>query len=241
MNLFVESIFNSIDGEVNGFLGAGQLCTFIRLKGCNLRCSYCDTKYAQEPGEGEEGKIDVDDIVNHPDMLNKVTITGGEPLIQKNVSFLIGTFLAHGKFITIETNGSILIPSFEDVGSSMLTDLLVNLWKSNLRFVVDYKLPSSGVEHEMKATIFNSLRFCDVVKFVIANFDDYYVARSLATCEGWSKARMVFSPAIEDQNDYTGWPATLAQMMITDAKMLGDVQFSLQNHKILWPNSQVER
>jgi 7-carboxy-7-deazaguanine synthase len=230
MSLFIESIFNSIDGETNGFLGAGQLCTFIRLKGCNLRCSYCDTEYAQEPGEGDEDKMSVEDIVYWPDMLNKVTITGGEPLMQSATSRLICCLVVQGKKVTVETNGSFMPERFSELHPD-----------GNLVYVVDYKLPSSGVEHKMLQGVFTSLKLSDVVKFVIANFDDYYVARSLATCEGWSKARKVFSPAIEDQKDYTGWPAALAQMMITDAKMLGDVQFSLQNHKVLWPYAKEER
>jgi 7-carboxy-7-deazaguanine synthase len=224
MGLFVEAIFNGIDGEANGFWGAGQLSTFIRLKGCNLRCEYCDTKYAQEVTD-EDKPMEVEEILKWPDLLNKVTITGGEPLIQKDCNVLITKLLVMGHKITVETNGTMPIEI-----SNNLT-----------RFVVDYKLPSSGMEGKMNPEVFKCLCDNDVVKFVIADYDDYYAARGLATMNNWTSARKVFSPAIIDQKDYTGWPATLAQLMIEDANVLGDVQFSLQIHKVLWPDSEVER
>jgi len=225
MKLYVQAIFNSLDGEVNGFQGSGQLCTFIRLKGCNLTCKYCDTNYAQKVKDDAETSID--DILSWPDMLEKVTITGGEPLLQKGTEVLIYKLLQKGVKVTVETNGT--FPIFNTPEDY------------NLRFVVDYKLPSSGMEDKMKSEVFIELRSCDVVKFVIADFADYYIARGLATNKEWSKAKRVFSPAVVDQHDYTGWPAILAQMMIQDAKILGDVQYSLQVHKVLWPDAKVER
>lgn len=232
MKLYIQAIFNSIDGESNGFQGAGQLCTFIRLKGCNLKCSFCDTDYARKVDIITETPMDFEEIINWPDMLEKVTITGGEPLIQSACEKLIHSLMLKKKQVTIETNGSVILsPIHKDL------DEYYHL----LRYVVDYKLPSSGMEGFMQSEVFAGLRTCDIVKFVIADFTDYYIARGLVTASGWSEARKVFSPAIVDQSDYTGWPATLAQMMIEDAKILGDVQYSLQLHKLLWPNSKVER
>lgn len=232
MELFIQAIFNAIDGEVNGFMGAGQLCTFIRLKGCNLQCNYCDTDYARKVDITTETPMDFNEVIKWPDMLEKVTITGGEPLIQPSCEALIHSLAMKGKQVTVETNGSVLLPPFHDN-----LDEYYNL----LRYVVDYKLPSSGMEGFMQSEIFGNLRACDVVKFVIADFTDYYIARGIVTTSGWSNARKVFSPAVVDQTDYTGWPATLAQMMIEDAHVLGDVQYSLQLHKVLWPNATVER
>lgn len=232
MGLYIEAIFNSIDGEANCYQGAGQLCTFIRLKGCNLKCEYCDTQYAQEPGVGEENKMEISAILEWPDMLKKITITGGEPLLQLGVKDLVGHLLLRDKFVSLETNGSIDLPSLVGYPSAN---------ESCCRYVVDYKMPSSGMEDWMRPDIFIGLRPYDVIKFVVMDFDDYYVARGLITGNrGW-KASKVVSPAVTNQNDYTGWPATLAEMMIQDAKVLGNVQFSLQLHKVLWPNAKVER
>jgi len=228
MKLNVQAIFNSVDGEINGFSGAGQLCTFIRLRGCNLRCVFCDTKYAQD-GSVKDMK-EVDEILDWPEMLNKVTITGGEPLFQ-DITSLVTALVASDKRVTIETNGSLVYPVWP----------LTNGLFDNVRFVVDYKLPSSGVEDKMNALVFEGLRQVDIIKFVILDFNDYYIARGLAVGNTKWEAKKVFSPAIVDQFDYTNWPAALAEMMIQDAAILQDVQFSLQVHKILWPNAKVER
>lgn len=243
MKLNVESIFNSIDGEANGFLGAGELTTFIRLRGCNLRCFYCDTAYAQNADVKEE--MTVDDIRAFQGLLPKITITGGEPLIQPGAKKLIYCLVRDGHQVSVETNGSIPITpllngkkgkvaSRERIASS-------KLFENNLRYVVDYKLPSSGVEAEMKKEVFDGLRCVDVIKFVIADYSDYYVARGLVVGNKHWRARKVFSPAIVDQSDYTGWPATLAELMIADHEVLSSVQYSLQVHKVLWPNALIER
>ncbi len=243
MKLNIEAIFNSIDGEVNGFLGVGELTTFIRFRGCNLRCTYCDTAYAQD--NDVKHQMTVDDIRAWKGLLPKITITGGEPLIQEEVKRLIYCLIRDGHQVTVETNGSVvimpllngkkgLVGSRERIASS-------KLFENNLRYVVDYKLPSSGVEAEMKKEVFDDLRSVDVIKFVIADYVDYYVARGLVAGNTHWKARKVFSPAITDQLDYTGWPATLASIMIDDHDVLCHVQFGLQVHKVLWPYALVER
>ncbi len=243
MKLNVESIFNSIDGEVNGFLGAGELTTFIRLRGCNLRCSYCDTAYAQADDVKEE--MTVDDIRAWKGLLPKITITGGEPLLQEGAKKLIYCLVRDGHQISVETNGSIpIMPLLSGKKSRMASQECIassKLFENNLRYVVDYKLPSSGVEAEMKKEVFDGLRSVDVIKFVIADYIDYYVARGLVAENKHWRARKVFSPAIIDQSDYTGWPATLAQIMIEDHDILCHVQFGLQIHKVLWPNAIIER
>lgn len=225
--LDVESIFNSIDGEANGFFGAGQLTTFIRLRGCNLRCTYCDTLYAQEPGE----KImTIQDIVEHPNLLNKVTITGGEPLLQSDCPKLIWDLIKAGKKVSVETNGSIIPPPF-----------CGPLRESSLRYIVDYKLPSSGMEKEMWPSALVDLRKYDIIKFVIGDMHDYYIARGLIHDNPDWKAIKVFSPAIEDEKNYTGWAQQLADQMVQDADTVGEIHYSLQIHKVLWPNSLVEK
>jgi len=226
MKINVNSIFDSIDGEVNGFGGAGELCTFVRLQGCNLRCPYCDTKYAQG---GDYNQMLTADEIFRQVHLNKVTITGGEPLLQRGaLEPLIIRLISEKKRVTIETNGTIGLPKSW-------------IMFRYLRFVMDFKLPSSGMFDDETYTRAELLSREDVVKFVIADREDFFAAVNciqklkLNKC----KARMAFSPMIEDQKDYTGWPSTLAKMMICDK--LKDVQFSLQIHKVLWPYAKEER
>jgi len=234
--LNVRAIFHSIDGEANGFGGAGQLTTFIRLSGCNLRCHYCDTKYAQELESGLW--MTVDEIVRKVGRSRKITLTGGEPLIpsrREAVRSLLRQLNCHSVDITIETNGT-QMPIRE-----------FNLRRDSIRYVVDYKLPSSGMMKYMKVPdLFYALRDIDVVKFVISDEEDYKVAKSVIKkyfqpCEDeqYCRARIVFSPMIEDQKDYTGWPRQLAELLMQDN--LWDVQYSLQVHKVLWPNAKQER
>ena len=227
--LDVDCIFNSIDGEANGFFGAGQPSTFIRLRGCNLRCTYCDTVYAQ--GSGGTAR-EVQDIVKRSDLLDKITITGGEPLLQPECVTLIWALLFAGKKVSVETNGSMIPPA------QMLAHILA---EDNLRFIVDYKLPSSGMQSEMHPEAFANLSDTDVIKFVVADMKDYHIARGIIHENPEWKAIKVFSPAIENQKDYSSWPQYLAKQIVHDADTLGEIHYSLQIHKVLWPYSAVER
>lgn len=159
----VHTIFNSIDGEVNSYY-QGAFSTFVRLAGCNLRCHYCDTRYAQEMEKGEEK--DIGEIVELVKGWGcpKLTITGGEPLMQKTElgEFIFALKEKAGFIITIETNGSMPIDTNWPV-----------YW------VVDYKCPSAGVHAHasMKDEHFAVLTPYDFVKFVLGNREDYEFAR----------------------------------------------------------------
>lgn len=247
--LNIQSIFHSIDGEVNAWLGAGELSTFIRLKGCNFYqyggCSYCDTKYSQN--SKPENWIDIDEVVERVLPCKKLTITGGEPLLQQDaVQNLLLKLGKNCPRVTIETNGSIGL-------SGGLTDsYLFPL----VRVVMDYKLPSSGMELSMQPEFFDLLREYDVIKFVIADKKDYQRACEIIKEHPEWKARKVFSPMVEiipegycecnSTRDRVSWPATvgtdwpqqLVEMMIEDKV---EAQFSLQIHKLLWPGAKEER
>ena len=245
--LNVQAIFDSIDGEENAFDGAGQLTTFIRLKGCSLRCKWCDTKYAQK--SKPENWMDIDEIIQQVHF-PKVTITGGEPLLQEGSVIELCNRLTyylnnnHYSKVTIETNGTIQPTYFH----------------ADVRHIVDYKLPSSGMTKYMKSKVFTSLRHSDVIKFVISDEKDYeYAKRQIQMHPNWI-AKMVFSPAVKIKYVYANtwgefeqpdtvmpkrlcivdnkWPRQLAEMMIRDKV---DAQFSLQLHKILWPGAKEER
>jgi len=170
----------------------------------------------------------------------KVTITGGEPLLKKEAVEKLCDILAAGSpdlplghSVSIETNGTIQPTHFRDT----------------IRYIVDYKLPSSGMMDRMNLLAFSSLRVCDVIKFVISDMEDYNYAKMLISEYPNWQARKVFSPAMEIKQvtpifdkvynavDIT-WPRQLAEMMIQDKV---DAQFSLQIHKILWPGSKEER
>lgn len=241
--LKVQSIFASIDGEVNAYDGAGQVSTFIRLHSCNLRCTYCDTKYAQGQCEtlGQTWKkMEIHEIIDQ--MINqKVTLTGGEPLFQGGeVASLIALLISKGHDVTVETNGSIPLMRYglcyyprDREGH-----------RGSVRFVMDYKLPSSGMEDKMCLDNFHLLKPQDVIKFVVSDTADWFRVRDVVhtyclTC----LARIVVSPAVSIVDGHTNltWAVTLANLLVKEPMWAGhsgpEAQYSLQLHKILWPTS----
>lgn len=155
----VVEIFKSIDGEGKR---AGLPTTFIRLHGCNLSCSYCDSKYACIGDEYTE--MTVEQITQSVlDLgVNSVTVTGGEPLIHDDIKCLLENLNYFGFDVNVETNGSqnISIHRFPGV------------W-----FTVDYKCPTSNMTDQMNPYLFeHQLRSNDVLKFVVGSEEDMNVA-----------------------------------------------------------------
>ncbi len=212
-SLMVYSIFLSIDGEVN-FYGQGGFATFIRLAGCNLGCSYCDTKYAQNYSDGT--KMFLDEIIIQIEEIGckKITITGGEPLLQPNALKSLTQALWHKNYrITVETNGSLVPEGLYGVSS----------------WVVDYKLPNSKMMSKMQPDVtFLKLRSSDYIKFVMGSYMDYQCAK--AKIEYWKKrggahAKIAFSPCDRlTPKELIGW-------MKKDK--LFDVILNLQLHKLI--------
>jgi len=236
--LNVQSIFHSIDGEINGFLGAGQFSTFIRLKGCNLQCAYCDTEYSQE--FQPYNWMTIQEIINEV-RFPKITITGGEPLEQQKglEALIIQLLFSKGieYTISVETNGS-MVPS---------------LFWTRVRYIVDFKLHSSGMSDKMNPAAFDSLREEDVIKFVVSDWDDYDQMVELVQSNPQWKAKTAVSPAIqiihptvESEEEYVGilpavdleWPRKLLDRTMQDGYVNS---FSLQNHKIMWPGTTEEK
>lgn len=147
-SLIVNEIFDSIDGEG---IRTGELATFIRLAGCNLRCRYCDTAYALKNNQGEE--MTIEEIINRVKNIGikNITLTGGEPLFQKNSFKLIDELIKNNFKVNIETNGAI------DITPLLDKDVIITL---------DYKTISSGMNSKMLLTNFEKLREQDVLKFV---------------------------------------------------------------------------
>jgi 7-carboxy-7-deazaguanine synthase len=153
----VSEIFFSLQGE--GVL-MGTPTTFVRFVGCNLDCTWCDTKYAREGGEERS----IDQIFDQVESFETpfVCLTGGEPLVQEDIYKLIDTLLDNSYHVTIETNGSIpldRIPNSEDVLISM-----------------DVKCPSSGMSDKIEYDNLEFLSPRDQLKFIIADRVDYLFA-----------------------------------------------------------------
>ena len=208
MSLVVNEIFYSLQGESSH---AGRPCVFVRLTGCNLRCSYCDTKYAYEEGK----EMDIDQIMDHLSAYpcRLVEITGGEPLIQEGTPALIQALLARNYEVLLETNGSLNIDAV-DPGCVR---------------IVDIKCPSSGEEEKNDFENLTRLTSRDEIKFVIQDRLDYdYAVNILSQYEKVHSGDRtpLFSPVFGRMD-----PATLAQWILSNGL---PVRMQLQLHKVIW-------
>lgn len=214
----VAEHFVSINGEGQA---VGELALFIRFSGCNLECSYCDTKWANLPDVHVE-LLSADDLCKLALSCNihNITLTGGEPLLQKNISVLINELGKLGFRVEIETNGSISLNEF---------------CKSEFRpsFTMDYKLPSSLMEKYMCNDNFNLLNMNDTVKFVCGDLSD--LERALQIIEEFTlteKCKVYLSPVFSKIQ-----PSDMVEFM-KKHKMNG-VKLQLQLHKFIWePNAK---
>ena len=205
----INEIFYSIQGEGNW---TGLPNIFIRTTGCNLRCSFCDTKYAYE--KGKEMTIDeiIEKIGSYP--CKYICITGGEPLLQKDIIHLIDKLLKKGYKISIETNGSLSIKKISN--------------KKNLMISIDIKCPSSNMNEFNYFENFNFLRENDQLKFIIKNKDDYEYAKTIL--EKYKPFCTVFLQPVWGRN-----PKNLTRWVIKDGL---NAKIGLQIHKIIWCNKR---
>ena len=199
----INEIFFSIEGEGKN---AGLPTIFIRTTGCNLRCSYCDTKYAYFEGKEMELAQILKKVKKWK--CKRVCITGGEPLLQNDLLSLIDILLSEKYEIKIETNGSI------DISGLIIKDIIISL---------DIKCPSSGMHKEMIMENISFLRPCDELKFIIGNREDYEYAKGIIKKYS-PKCEVVFQPV-------WGKAKKLADWILNDEI---DARLSLQIHKILW-------
>ena len=229
--LNVHSVYRSIDGEVNGALGAGQLSTFIRLKGCNLRCAWCDTRYAQAIAPVPEAMRTVSELVHQVEEDSKITLTGGEPFLQTETPELIAALLdeRRERVVTIETNGTQKLPHIMDCTPAR--EHWTVRFGRRLILAVDYKLPSAAIEIPFWPGYFRHLRSWDILKFAIADRSDYAAARNIWLQFPKCLARLVISPVDPLNGDIA---RNLVEWLIYDH--LEHIQFSLQIHKVLWPS-----
>ena len=206
--LNICELFKSIQGESTY---TGQVCSFIRLSGCNLHCSYCDTQYALEKGED----LAVDEIIARVDSFGSslIEITGGEPLLQAEVPELCCQLLDRHYTVLVETNGT------QDI--SRVDERCVK--------IVDMKCPSSGQSDKNDLVNLDRLNDHDELKFVMGTREDYVWAKSiLEKVPGYpEKPRNIFFSCVFDKLA----PSTVVDWILQDNL---NVRLQLQMHKYIW-------
>ena len=201
--------FVSINGEGQK---AGELALFLRFTGCNLRCSYCDTMWANEPGAPFtiRSKQEILGMASAFGVHN-ITLTGGEPLLQTGIKELIDALCDAGYAVEIETNGAVPLASLADTKAS---------------FTMDYKLPSSGMESRMCLENFDFLRETDTLKFVCGSHEDLEQAK-LVIDRYQPPCKIYLSPVFGKID-----PAEMVDFM--KENKLNSVRLQLQLHKFIW-------
>ena len=237
--LNVNEIYLSIQGESTF---AGLPCVFVRLTGCNLRCSYCDTAYAFFEGN----KVPQDKIVERvlelarpferdslSSRLPLVELTGGEPLLQPGSATLMKTLCDRGFTVLVETSGAWDISALDP----------------RIRRIVDLKCPSSGESHRNHLKNLEALKPTDELKFVIATQEDYAWARSrIEEHRLADRCPLLFSWAAplqphQQHSSLKKFPGEhellsrkeLVEQIIRDSL---PVRFQVQMHKVIWPPDQ---
>lgn len=220
----VAEIFNSIEGES---FNAGKLTTFVRTAGCNLRCNYCDTKWATIGSAGMLMTTDaiIQEIVN----ATNVTLTGGEPLMQADIKDLLKKITLKTKIqiVNVETNGSLPIKGY--------SELLLRT-QGRLRFSMDYKF---GQKFEL-----DNLRYLsriDALKFVIEDKDDLdeFIEVWKTVSEKKSACPQVYlSPCFEKTTPVkiVDWLKDFSSSLFGSQKIMfeSQVRVQLQMHKYIW-------
>lgn len=221
--MFITEIFKSIQGEGSR---SGLPCIFVRLTGCNLRCTWCDTAYAFHGGKN----MSVADVTARVHELSGrsaegkpvvglVELTGGEPLLQEDIYPLADRLLAKGYTLMIETSGERFIG---------------RLPKEVIK-IVDVKCPDSGEPDTFDRRNLAELSSNDEVKFVLTSRRDYEFAREFSLEQRLAERvkEIVFSPVHDDpEGKWTGLePRRLVEWMLADGL---NVRLGLQLHKIVW-------
>jgi len=221
MKYKVVEKFISINGEGNA---AGQLAVFIRFAGCNLKCSYCDTLWANDINKVEYEEMTSEDISSYLKAtgIRNVTLTGGEPLLQEGIHQLLSLLATQDDLrVEIETNGSVELGEYSDI------------LHNRPIFTMDYKLGTSGMEHAMKVSNFEYLKSQDAVKFVAGSMKDLETAKYIVEKYHLTdKCAVHFSPVFGNID-----MSTIVEFMKQN-KMNG-VRLQPQLHKFIWhPNAR---
>jgi 7-carboxy-7-deazaguanine synthase len=204
--LKVTEIFYSLQGEARN---VGLPTVFVRLTGCPLRCTYCDTAYAFSGGEWMDITAIIEEVQRYK--TSHVTITGGEPLAQKNCADLLKQLCDLDYDVSLETSGAILVDTVDE----------------RVVKILDVKTPASEEDDKNRFENFEFLNARDQVKFVICDENDYLWSKQIISQHQLdNKCEILFSPC-HDQLDAT----MLADWVLRDQL---NVRFQFQLHKHLW-------
>lgn len=204
--LKITEIFYSLQGEARN---VGLPTVFVRLTGCPLRCTYCDTAYAFTGGEWMGIEDIIDEVKKHNTV--HVTVTGGEPLAQKDCLLLLEQLCDQGYEVSIETSGAILVDQVDQ----------------RVTKVLDVKTPASKEASKNRLENFSFLNKQDQIKFVICDENDFIWSKELIEAHQLeSKAEILFSPEHEQLE-----ASTLANWILQDHL---NVRLQIQLHKYLW-------
>jgi len=204
--LRITEIFHSLQGEARD---VGCRTVFVRLTGCPLRCTYCDTTYSFFGGAWLTIDAILDEVARHAP--THVCVTGGEPLAQKRCLLLLARLCDAGYAVSLETSGAIDIEGVD----------------GRVSRVVDLKTPASGEQHRNRMQNLALLTPHDQIKFVVCDRADYEWARSLLAEHALDRrCEVLFSPSYGQLA-----PRTLAEWILEDRL---PVRFQVQLHKLLW-------
>ena len=224
--MFITEIFKSVQGEGTR---AGLPCVFVRLTGCNLRCTWCDTAYAFHGGK----KMSVEAVLARVDELSGrdaensgadavvplVELTGGEPLLQEEIYPLAEALVKSGYTVMIETSG----------------ERFVGRLPKEVIKIVDVKCPDSGEADTFEMRNLEAVDAKDEIKFVLSSRCDYEFARKFTQEHGLATRvkQVLFSPVFSDPNGkWEGLePRTLVEWILADGL---PVRVGLQLHKFIW-------
>lgn len=212
LTLKVNEIFHSIQGEGTYAL---YPCAFIRLTGCNLRCTWCDTEYSFYEGQAQALGAILAQVETFGAKM--VEITGGEPLLQKNVYTLMALLAERGKTVLIETSGSILIDRVPEY----------------VHIILDMKAPASGEDRKNRYENLSLLKASDDLKIVVATHEDFDFAENLIVQHRLSDK--LSKPAIVQPAFGLLEPAELAEWVKSSRTPL---RMGLQLHKYIYEPAQ---
>jgi 7-carboxy-7-deazaguanine synthase len=209
LSLRISEIFHSIQGEADA---VGWPTVFVRLTGCPLRCTWCDTTYSFQGGD----KRTLDDVLRDVAVYRTrhVCVTGGEPLAQRNCLPLLTALCDAGHDVSLETSGALPVSAVDP----------------RVRKVVDLKCPGSGESARNRFENLAHLTPRDQIKFVIADRSDYEWAREQCAARGLPAICTVLFSPVADMLP----AATLVEWILADRLQ---VRFQLQLHKVLWGNA----
>lgn len=219
----INEIFSSFQGEG---LNTGLATTFVRLAGCNIRCRWCDTPYALDPGDGED--MEIDGIIKIVGELRNeiICITGGEPMYQSDVHLLISDLVERGYKINLETNGTIYLGNIVDRFPQVFISM-------------DVKTPSSGEEGSIDVKNVDILRDTDQIKFIIKDRIDLDYSMNFIEDHPVG-CSIIFTPCSNEKGDsLSEWMKEYLDNYRQSGRedlrsMAGRIRLMIQSHRVIW-------